>query len=109
MYQINILNDKIWEWEQLTFNDKPMLFSKKSTLIRALKNSLGVQTQVLYNDWFLTNLNGTQFQLDLFIKEHDHLLDKTIQCIETQKKYDETNQKVQSKVKKIGGRKYETK
>lgn len=101
MYQINILNEKIWKWEQLTFNGKPMLFSSKSTLYKALKDNLGVKVQILYNDWYLISLDGTYFQLDLFKKEHDHLLDKTIQCIETQKRYDEMNPKVKSKVKKI--------
>ena len=97
MYQINILNEKTWDWEQLKFNGKPMLFGSKSTLIRALKNNLGVTTQILYNDWYLSGLDGTVFQLDLFIKEHDHLLDKTIQCIETQKKYNEMYPKLELK------------
>lgn len=30
MYQINILNTCSFEWEQLTFNDKPMKFGSKN-------------------------------------------------------------------------------
>lgn len=97
MYQINVLNEKTWEWEQLTFNSKPMSFGSKSTLMRALKNNLGVKVQILYNDWYLSGLDGTAFQLDLFTKEHDHLLDKTIQSIESQKRYDEMYPKLELK------------
>lgn len=76
MYQINILNTYNWEWEQLTFNDKPMVFSNKSTLYKALKDNLGERTQVLYNNWFLTSLDGSVHQLGWFMDNHDRLMYK---------------------------------
>lgn len=84
MYQINILNTYNWEWEQLTFNDKPMVFSNKSTLYKALKDNLGERIQVLYNNWFLVNLDGSLYQLNWFMDNHDRLLDKLELTMHTQ-------------------------
>ena len=82
MYQINNLNDKL-QWEQFALADS------KAELFKTLRYNLGVQTQILYNDWYLVNLDGSLEQLDWFIEHHDNKLNATIRAINFQKKYDE--------------------
>ena len=52
MYQINILNTCNFNWEQLTFNDKPMKFGSKTTLFKAIKDNKGRRMQILHDNWF---------------------------------------------------------
>ena len=95
MYVVNLLNETEWQWEPLMFKGRPMTFSSKSTLMRALKNNLGVSQQILYNDHFLMTLDGTPHNLEWFVRNHDRLVDKANYC------FPKSNEK--SKVKKLGG------
>lgn len=101
MYKVNLLNTKTWDWEQLRFNGIPMTFSNKTTLLKALKDNLGTSQQILYEDWFLVTLDGSAYQLNWFIDNHDRLVAVNKRNRDSQKKYDNRfNEEPKQKVKR---------
>ena len=97
MYQVNKLNEKL-EWEKFALTDNKM------DLYKTLRYSLGTQVQILYNDWYLTRLDGSLYQLDWLIENHDRLMNATNKAINYQKKYEEMKGK--QKVKNGESKKY---
>lgn len=84
MYQINILNTCSFEWEQLTFNDKPMVFGSKTTVCKGIKDNLGKRMQILHDNWFLALLDGSKENYEWFEKNHDKLINKVELTMHTQ-------------------------
>lgn len=68
MYQVNLLENN--NWREYGFCEE------KSQLFKCLSNSLGKNQQILYNEHFLTNLDGTIYQLNWFMENHDRLLNQ---------------------------------
>lgn len=101
MYKVNLLDQDKMEWMPLTFNGMPMQFSNKTTLLKALKDNLGTSQQILYEDWFLVTLDGSAYQLNWFIDNHDRLVAVNKRNRDSQKKYDNRfNEESKQKVKR---------
>lgn len=73
-YTIDLLENM--DWVPLTHNGVPMVFGSELTMLKAVKDNMGITQRIMLDDIVIEFVNGSEHQYKLFKDNIDNAVNK---------------------------------